>query len=195
MLFGGEIQVKIKTANSCMDIQQHTHKHTLPFSPFFFFLFYCITKWGVVNTWSAYIQAYLYLRGRNLDRWLKLFQMKVILTRSKPLSERISASLSAICHAIVGGLWQNKKGHDASRHNSTRGEKYIIKTENSWEKEVGVSKGTRHRGKRCEGKICWFYLRQRWQQTEKGRKRKRRRERAARSILRGRNIMSSSHPG
>lgn len=53
--------------------------------------------------------------------------MKVILTRSKPLSERISASLSAICHAIVGGLWKNIKGHKACRHNSARGEKCIMK--------------------------------------------------------------------
>lgn len=53
--------------------------------------------------------------------------MKVILTRSKPLSERLSTFLSAICHAIVGGLWQNTKGHNASRHNSARQEKYNMK--------------------------------------------------------------------
>lgn len=70
--------------------------------------------------------------------------MKVILTRSKPLSERISAFLSAICHSIVGGLWQNTKGHSASRHNSATGEKYIMKKEGK-EKGKGVEGTERNR--------------------------------------------------
>ena len=80
--------------------------------------------------------------------------MKVILTRSKPLSGRISASLSAICHAIVGGLWQNKKGHDASRHNSARGEKYITEEEEEREgKKDGRTEGGREEEEeaRCMG--------------------------------------------
>lgn len=48
--------------------------------------------------------------------------------------ENIYFPISAICHAIVGGLWQNKKGHDASRHNSARGEKYIMKK--AWKRRV-----------------------------------------------------------
>lgn len=53
--------------------------------------------------------------------------MKVILTRSKPLSEQISTFLSSICHATVGGFWQNTKGHSESRHNSVGQENILLK--------------------------------------------------------------------
>lgn len=100
--------------------------------------------------------------------------MKVILTRSKPLSERISAFLSAICHAVVGGLWKNTKGHNVCRHNSARGEKYIMKKGMEGGKNERRRKGNRCGGERCKCKICWFCLKQPDKETqrEKGRKRK-----------------------
>lgn len=63
--------------------------------------------------------------------------------------------------------------------------------------------GPRHEGERCKCKIYYFCVRQRWaqKQIKKHRESKegggggRRRERAVGGILRGSNIMSSSHPG
>lgn len=62
--------------------------------------------------------------------------MKVILTRSKPLSEQISTFLSSICHATIGGLWQNTKGHNESRHNSV-GQENILRKKTQDRKERG----------------------------------------------------------
>lgn len=95
--------------------------------------------------------------------------MKVILTRSKPLSGRISALLSAICHAFVGGLRQNKKGHDASRHNSARGEKYIKKK--VWKRRE-KTKEREGEGKTRRGVLDVFCLWQTETLSEKGSKRK-----------------------
>lgn len=130
--------------------------------------------------------------------------MKVILTRSKPLSGRISASLSAICHAVVGGLQQNTKGQDASRHNSAREEKYIMKQ--AWRRRGEREKKGREANEKVPGILgggVGGFVRfvgfvggsQIKKHRERKEEKKRGRKRAAGGMLRGSNIMSSSCSG